>query len=86
MFRRDFVSKGDDEEKPSKTGWFVSVGLAAFILFVLWLQPSCSGSPSSSHHSSSSYSSNTKSSSGWDAAVEEASHYHYDSAGHIYRD
>ena len=79
------MSKGGDEE-PTKKGWAMSVGLAALILFVLWLQPSCSGSSSSSHHSGSSYSSSTKSSSGWDAAVEEASHYHYDSAGHIYRD
>lgn len=79
------MSKGDDEG-PTKKGWAMSIGLVALILFVLWLQPSCSGSSSSSHHSSSSYSSSTKSSSGWDAAVEEANHYHYDSAGHIYRD
>ena len=76
------MNKGGDEE-PTKKGWAMSVGLS---LFVVWIQPSCSGSPSSLHHSSSSYSSSTKSASGWDAAVEEASRYHYDSAGHIYSD
>lgn len=71
---------------PDETNVLMAIGLAIIAIFMLWCFSSCSGSSSSSHHSGSSYSSSMKSSSGWDAAVEEASHYHYDSAGHIYRD
>ena len=71
---------------PDETNVLMAIGLAIIAIFILWCFSSCSDSSSSSRYSDSSYSSSTKSSSGWDAAVEEASHYHYDSAGHIYRD
>lgn len=70
------------DKGPDETNVLMAIGLAIIAIFMLWCFSSCSDSPSSS----SRYSSSTKSSSGWDAAVEEASHYHYDSAGHIYRD
>ncbi len=74
------------DKGPDETNVLMVIGLAIIVIFMLWCFPSCSSSPSSSYHSSSSYSSSTKSGTGWDAAVEGASHYHYDSAGHIYRD
>ena len=74
------------DKGPDETNVLMAIGLAIIAIFILWCFLSCSDSSSSSRYSDSSYSSSTKSSSGWDAAVEEASHYHYDSAGHIYRD
>jgi len=74
------------DKGPDETNVLMAIGLAIIAILILWCFSSCSDSSSSSRYSDSSYSSSTKSSSGWDAAVEEASHYHYDSAGHIYRD
>ena len=72
---------GNGDKGPDETNVLMAIGLAIIVIFMLWCFSSCSGSSSSS----SRYSSSAKSSSGWDAVVEEASHYHYDSEGHIYR-
>ena len=70
----------DDDKGPDETNVLMVIGLAIIVAFVLWCLPSCNDSSSSSYRSD-----NSKSNSGWDAAVEEANHYHYDSEGHIYR-
>lgn len=55
------------------------IGWVIIIAFVLWMMNSCSSTPRRGNSYSDSASSDA-------LAAEEASHYHYDSNGHIFDD
>lgn len=68
-----------NKSRSNPTRYLTTLGLLIVLLFGSLCFSGCSSSTGASS-SSSSYSSKE------DAAREEASHYHYDKNGHIYRD